>query len=192
MASAPRFPARGFPRLSRSCSRHPRFPAAFRKTTPRKRYENNLNIYEFVSFLTPIWLHFGIILSQFWLPFGSLGGSLEGLRFYVVFVASLGSLQAPFWPDFDSIFATFFDGKSKRFFNRFSEAFCHHVGSIFSSIFVQNRLRCEKDDFLKMSTSCRRELDFRGLGLPKTLQRALQDRSKNRCVFSLKKASKMR
>ena len=56
---------------------------------------------------------------------------------------------------------------------------------------IKNRIRNEKVDFMKMSVSCRRELDFQGPGASTSLQKAPQNRLKKQCIFEVKNASKI-
>ena len=56
---------------------------------------------------------------------------------------------------------------------------------------IKDRVRNEKVDFMKMSVSCRRELNFQGPGASTSLQKTPQNRLKKQCMFEVKKASKI-
>ena len=69
--------------------------------------------------------------------------------------------------------------------------FADIVGADLHQHCIKNRVRNEKVNFMKMSVSCRRELDFQGPGASTSLQKAPQNRLKKQCIFEVKNASKI-
>ena len=66
------------------------------------------------------------------------------------------------------------------------------LGAVLHLNCIKNHVRNEKVDFMKMSVSCRRELDFQGPGASKSLQKTPQNQFKKQCIFKVENASKIK
>ena len=69
--------------------------------------------------------------------------------------------------------------------------FCSILGRFWRPKINKKRYQNEKGDFLKMSVSLTRELNFGGSRDPKSIQKALKRELKNQCIFWLKKSLKI-
>ena len=134
-----------------------------------------------------IWLPLDAILAPFssslasiWPPWRRLGRVArnvhENRRFW-----------SPFWLHFGTILApktNIFRLKNCiDFLIEFRNHFASILGAFLNHFWFQNRARIEKGDFVKMSVSLTRGAHFQGFRLPKSSQKSMKIRSKNRLLF---------
>jgi len=90
-------------------------------------------------------------------------------------------------PIFHQKSVLFSSKKCISFLDGFEWPFGCIFGACWAPFCIQKRAWGEKGDFIKMSVSLTRELNFRGSGPPKSTQKASQNALKKQSVFKMKK-----